>query len=137
MVEHRVIEVHTSGKACIDVTARVRALVQTAGIGEGLCNIFVRHTSASVVIQENADPDVLLDLLDWFEAAVEDGASMYRHRDEGPDDMSAHIRSALTATSVCIPICAGQLDLGTWQGIYLFEHRHGPMTRKLVVTLYS
>ena len=137
MVEHRTIDITTRGKGLVDITHDVRAIVRAAAVTDAICTVAVLHTSASIVIQENADPDVLSDVADWFEQHVEDGAPQYRHVDEGPDDMSAHIRSTLTATSVSIPVCAGEMLLGTWQGIYLFEHRHGPMHRKLVVSLCS
>jgi secondary thiamine-phosphate synthase enzyme len=136
MISHFSLEVVTHGKGLTDITERVADFLLREPVQEGLCNLFVCHTSASLVIQENADPDVLTDLLGWFERHVQDDHPAYTHTLEGPDDMSAHIRSALTHTSLSIPICAGKLALGTWQGIYLFEHRVHPMTRKVVVSLY-
>jgi len=135
MIRHFSLEVQTNGKGLTDITERVRELLGREPVEDGLCNLFVCHTSASLVIQDNADSDVLSDLSGWFERNVPDGHPDYRHTVEGPDDMSAHIRSALTQTSVSIPICAGQLALGTWQGVYLFEHRMHPMTRKVVVSV--
>jgi secondary thiamine-phosphate synthase enzyme len=137
MIQHHSFNVETSGKGLTDITERIVQHVSGSGLMDALCSVYVCHTSASVVIQENADPDVLTDLADWYSRNVLDGDPLYRHVDEGTDDMSAHIRSSLGATQVTIPVCAGALALGTWQGIYLFEHRHGPMSRKLVVTLYA
>lgn len=118
-----------------DITAEVERIVADAGVRVGLCHVFVQHTSASLLIQENADPDVLHDLEGWFSRHVIDGDPVFRHRAEGPDDMSAHIRAALTQTSLQVPVRDGQLALGTWQGLYLFEHRTRPHSRRLVVTI--
>jgi len=116
-----------------EVEQVVREFVRETGAREGLCTVFVRHTSASLVIQENADPDVRRDLEAFFARLVAEGDPLYRHTTEGPDDMPAHIRAALTATSLSIPIAAGKLALGTWQGIYLWEHRRERSERSLVV----
>ena len=129
------VVVQTPGRGLHDITQRVAAAVHDLGADTGLCHLFLQHTSASLTIQENADPDVLHDLADWFARAAPDGDPRYRHRDEGPDDMSAHIRTALTDTSLMIPVIEGRLALGTWQGIYLFEHRTRPHRRSIVVTL--
>ena len=137
MIRHFHLDVPTNGKGLTDITNDIKELLRRDPVDDGLCNLFVRHTSASLVIQENADPDVLHDLADWFARHAPDGHPNYRHTLEGPDDMSAHIRSALTQTSLSIPICAGDLALGTWQGVYLFEHRLQPMTREVLVSLYS
>jgi secondary thiamine-phosphate synthase enzyme len=118
-----------------DITTEVSAVVAASGVRVGLCHVFVQHTSASLTIQENADPDVLVDLEGWFARAVPDGDPRYRHRDEGPDDMSAHIRSALTQTSLWVPIDDGRLALGTWQGLYLYEHRTAPHQRRIVISI--
>lgn len=123
------------GRGLHDITSEVREVVSSSGVLTGLCHVFVQHTSASLTIQENADPDVLVDLEGWFARAVPDGDPRYRHRDEGPDDMSAHIRSALTQTSLWVPIASGRLALGTWQGLYLYEHRTQPHRRRLVLTI--
>jgi secondary thiamine-phosphate synthase enzyme len=104
-------------------------------VGEGLCTLFVHHTSASLVVCENADPDVRRDLEAWLSRAVPDGDALYRHTCEGPDDMPAHVRSALTATSLSIPVRGGRLDLGTWQGVYLYEHRHRGHRRRVSLTV--
>ena len=104
-------------------------------IGTGLLTVFVQHTSASLVIQENADPDVVRDLADYFERLAPENDPRYRHQDEGPDDMPAHLRAALTQTSLTIPVIGGRMALGTWQGIYLFEHRAAPHRRSVVLHL--
>ena len=116
-----------------DITPLVDQAVQRAGITTGICHVFLRHTSASLVIQENADPSARSDLEAWFERAAPDGDPVYDHTAEGPDDMPAHIRSALTSTSEQIPVAGGKLGLGTWQGIYLFEHRLRSGPRSLIV----
>ncbi len=118
------------------LTAQVAAVVERAGLASGLCTVFVRHTSASLVIQENADPTVRADLQRFFCRLIPDGdqpGARYQHDAEGPDDMPAHIKSALTQTSLGIPLLDGALGLGTWQGIYLWEHRRGPHRRELIV----
>ncbi len=117
-----------------DVTASIQEVVQRANLDRGICHIFVRHTSASLVIQENADPAVRRDLDAFFARLVPDGDPLFTHTDEGPDDMSAHVRAALTAVSLSIPVQAGRLALGTWQGIYLWEHRTHTHHRQLLVT---
>ena len=120
------LTVETSGQGLIEFTDDVVRWVASQGIGEGLLTLFCRHTSASLTIQENADPDVRADLETFFRRLVVEDPQLYRHRLEGPDDMPAHIRSALTDTSIQIPVASGRPLLGTWQGIYLFEHRaHG------------
>lgn len=125
------LEVDTRGPGLYEITAGVRAWVSREGIEDGLVTAFVRHTSASLVIQENAAPDVQADLDDFLRKLVPEDARLYRHSAEGGDDMPAHIRSALTATQVSIPLRAGQLRLGTWQGIYVFEHRRGRFRRSI------
>ena len=126
------IALKTDGKSLENITHAVAAIVQQSGIKTGLCTVFVRHTSASLIIQENADPDVLADLETVFSQLVPEGQP-YRHSSEGPDDMPSHIRSALTNTSEQIPIRNGRLVLGTWQGIYLWEHRRGLHQREIIV----
>jgi secondary thiamine-phosphate synthase enzyme len=126
------LTVATSGRDFVDISAEVQKLVQKSGIGVGLCVIFVRHTSASLVIQENADPAVLRDLGKWMQEIAPESRH-WEHADEGLDDMPAHVRSAITKTSESIPIANGRLVLGTWQGIYLWEHRHSPHRRQIVV----
>jgi secondary thiamine-phosphate synthase enzyme len=124
----------TPGRGLIDVTGRVVAFVRAQSIETGLLTVFCRHTSASLLIQENADPDVLRDLETFFRKIAPEG-DHYRHADEGPDDMPGHIRSALTQSSLSIPVTNGRLALGTWQAIYLYEHRAVSHRRELVLHL--
>jgi secondary thiamine-phosphate synthase enzyme len=133
--QSEIVKVTTRGAGLSDITQQVTAVVTKSGIREGLATLFIRHTSASLVIQENADRDVLRDLEDFFSRLVSRDLSLYRHTTEGPDDMPAHIRSALTQTSLSIPIARGALVLGTWQAIYLFEHRDAPHSREIVLHL--
>jgi secondary thiamine-phosphate synthase enzyme len=127
--------VRTDGQNLYDITARVQAWVADQGMEEGLLTLFLHHTSASLLIQENADPDVLYDLNDFFRRVVPEDMRHYRHTQEGPDDMPAHIRAALTTTDLAIPLAGGRMDLGRWQGIYLFEHRASPHERRLTLHL--
>lgn len=133
MVKH--LHVDTTGQGLHEITAKVADAVKGAGIDEGLCTIFVRHTSASLVIQENADPTAKSDLERWLARLVPEGDALFTHDTEGPDDMPAHVRAALTATSLSIPVLDGRLGLGTWQGIYLWEHRRAGGPRSVVVHL--
>ncbi len=126
------LQVKTNGKSFRRVTAEVQAIVEKSGVKTGICNLFLRHTSASLLIQENADPDVLQDLANFLAKLVPE-SGRYLHSTEGPDDMPAHIRTALTHTSEQIPIAQGRMVLGTWQGIYLWEHRQSGSMRELVV----
>jgi secondary thiamine-phosphate synthase enzyme len=128
----QLIRVKTQGKSLQKVTTKVAAVVAESGIQTGLCSLFLRHTSASLIIQENADPDVLLDLANFLAKLVPE-SDRYIHSTEGADDMPAHIRTVLTHTSEQIPIANGRLVLGTWQGIYLWEHRQRNHERELVV----
>ena len=121
----------TKGKGLYNITREIKLWVTQQKFSTGLLTIFVPHTSASIIIQENADPDVLHDLTNFFQQLVPEGSANYLHRSEGLDDMPAHIRSALTQTQVSIPVNSGSLSLGTWQDIYLFEHRIQPHTRKI------
>jgi len=127
------LTVETRGQGLVEVTRMVNAAVAEAKVGEGLCTVFVRHTSASLVIQENADPTAKTDLERWLNRLVPEGDPFYEHDTEGPDDMPAHIKSALTQTSLGIPIIDGRLALGTWQGIYLWEHRLRGGEREIVL----
>ena len=131
MVEQLIVE--TSGQGLLEITPKVNAVVAHAGIDDGVCTIFVRHTSASLVIQENADPSAKRDLERWLNRLVPEGDPFYEHDTEGPDDMPSHIKAALTATSLSVPIMKKRLALGTWQGIYLWEHRRRGSRRELVV----
>ena len=127
--------VATRGKGLYNINAEIERWVEGQNIRQGLLTVFIRHTSASLVTQENADPDVLSDLNNFFSRLVPDGDPSYVHSSEGPDDMPAHIRSALTLTQLSIPVMGGQMTLGTWQDIYLFEHRAMPHRRKIVLHL--
>ncbi len=129
----QLLTIGTRGKDFHRITHEVQKVVSKSGISTGLCTIFVRHTSASLIIQENADPDVLVDLANFFSKLVPEDSKLYEHSTEGPDDMPAHIRSMLTKTSEQIPISQGRLLLGTWQGIYLWEHRQSSHQREIVV----
>jgi secondary thiamine-phosphate synthase enzyme len=130
-LDHLIVK--TSGQGLIEITAQVRDFVSAQGMTTGLLTLYCRHTSASLLIQENADPDVQKDLLDFFARLVPEGRNLYVHTTEGPDDMPAHIRAALTQVHLSIPIADGRLVLGTWQGIYLFEHRRHPHQREIVL----
>jgi len=131
---HRV-QVATRGKGLYPITREVAQWVDGQGLHTGLLTAFIQHTSASLTIQENADPDVVRDLDEFFERLVPEGAPWYRHTIEGSDDMPAHIRAALTQTQLTIPVVDGRLALGTWQGIYVFEHRSSPHRRGIVLHL--
>ena len=133
MIKH--LAVNVSGQGLHEITDRIQAAVREVGINEGLCTLFVQHTSASLLIQENADPAVKHDLEHWFNRLAPENDPLYTHQNEGPDDMPGHIKSALTATHLCIPVSGGRLALGTWQGIYLWEHRHKRGARQSVVHL--
>ncbi len=127
--------ISTRGKGTYEITDRVHAIVRDSGIRTGTATVFVRHTSCSLVIFENADPSARTDLHAFFEKLVPDDTSYFVHTCEGPDDMPSHLRMALTRTSEVIPIMDGRMALGTWQGIFLFEHRRAPHTREIVVSV--
>jgi secondary thiamine-phosphate synthase enzyme len=127
--------VASSGRGFTEITEHLRTAVFASGCQSGLLTAFVHHTSASLIICENADSQVLRDLDAWMSRAVPDGDPLFRHTAEGPDDMPAHVRSVLTATSLSIPVAQGRLDLGTWQGIYLYEHRSAPHQRQISMTV--
>ncbi|MBI2586116.1 MAG: YjbQ family protein [Rhodospirillales bacterium] len=129
------LSVATPGQGLTEITGEVAKWVEGQGVTTGVLTLYCRHTSASLVIQENADPDVRRDLETFFKRLVKEDESLYRHTAEGADDMPAHIRSALTPASLAIPVGGGRLALGTWQGIYLFEHRRRPHARQLVLHL--
>lgn len=133
MHHQETLTIKTRGRGMTDITDPIGDVVNRAKAGIGLCTIFIRHTSASLIVQENADPNVQRDLESYFARLVADGDPIYRHTAEGPDDMSAHIRGVLTATSLAIPITSERLALGTWQAIYLWEHRTSPHHREIVV----
>jgi secondary thiamine-phosphate synthase enzyme len=127
------LTIEATGPGLIEFTDKTARIVASSGIVTGLAHLFCRHTSASLLIQENADPDVQRDLVAFFKRLVPDCDPLFVHRSEGPDDMPAHVKSALTQTTLTIPIADGRLMLGTWQGIYLFEHRTRPHSRSVVV----
>jgi len=129
------LTIPTRGKGLYEFTREVRQWVGKQGIGSGLLTVFLQHTSASLLIQENADPDVRRDLLEYFERLVPENTPWFRHTLEGPDDMPSHIRAALTAVTLSIPVRGGAPALGTWQGIYVFEHRTAPEKRHIVLHL--
>ena len=131
----KTLSYETPGRSTRDITRDVNAVVGKSGLDAGLCHVFIRHTSASLMICENADPTVREDVERWMTQAVPDGDPMYAHDMEGPDDMPGHIRSILTGMDLSVPITGGRLNLGTWQGIYLYEHRSAAHTREVVVTL--
>jgi secondary thiamine-phosphate synthase enzyme len=129
------IQVSTSGRGTYDISRHVQDFVSSARISTGICHIFIKHTSASLMLCENADPAVLRDLETFMERQVPDGDPMFTHTAEGPDDMPAHVRSVLTQSDINLPIADGRCALGTWQGIYLWEHRYAPHQRKVLLTL--
>jgi secondary thiamine-phosphate synthase enzyme len=129
------MHVATRGKGLYPITTEIADWTKQQGLGTGLLTVFIQHTSASLTIQENADPDVVRDIAEFFERLAPENAPFYRHTTEGPDDMPAHIRAALTPTQLSIPLINGALALGTWQGIYLFEHRVNPHRRSVVLHL--
>lgn len=134
LTHQQTLKVSTTGRESHEITRDIAAVVGASGINTGTVHVFLQHTSASLMICENADPDVRRDLEDFFGRLVEDGDPRFRHRSEGADDMSAHVRSILTHTDLTLPISAGDLALGTWQGIFVWEHRYRGYERGLVVT---
>ncbi len=133
MISTLTLDVRRQG--LLDFSEELNAVVNGAGLDEGLCTLFIQHTSASLLIQESYDPSARRDLESWLNRLVPENDPLYTHTLEGPDDMPAHIKAALTASSVAIPVIGGQLALGTWQGVYLWEHRHQPGRRRVIVHL--
>ena len=129
--------IRTSGRGFTEITAAVQRFVGDSGIGQGLCNVFLAHTSASLLLCENADGDVRADLERFMQRLAPDGDPLFAHVSEGPDDMPAHVRSVLTQNSIMLPVSGGRCLLGTWQGLYLWEHRHHGHVRTLVLTLWG
>jgi secondary thiamine-phosphate synthase enzyme len=127
------LTIATEGRGLVEITGEIVSFLALLGLETGLLTVFCPHTSASLLIQENADADVRADLESWFERAAPEGRGRYKHDTEGPDDMPSHIRAALTQTQISIPIITGKLALGTWQGVYLFEHRRAPQRREVVL----
>ena len=128
-------DLSVDGQGLYDITSQVAAAVAQSGVGDGLATVFIQHTSASLLIQENADSAVQVDLQNWLSRLVPELDSLYTHTEEGPDDMPAHIKGALTAVQVAVPVIEGRLALGVWQGIYLWEHRHSARTRSIVLNV--
>jgi secondary thiamine-phosphate synthase enzyme len=135
MISQQTLSFRTRSRGTTDITAEVARVVATSGVRTGLCTAFVQHTTASLVLCENADPDVRRDLETLFARLAPDGDPAWRHDTEGPDDMASHARSILAGPSVTMPVAGGRLALGTWQGLYLWEHRHAPHERRVIVTV--
>ena len=135
MLHQKKLRFSTKGRGTYNITGQITETIEKSGIKSGICHIFIQHTSASLILCENADPTVREDLNVYMAKLVKDGDSAYKHKDEGPDDMPAHIRTVLTQSSLSIPVDGGRDTLGTWQGIYLWEHRTHPHQRKITVTV--
>lgn len=135
MIAQQEITIATDGRGTYDLSRQVQQAVADSGVSTGMCSVFVRHTSASLMLCENADPDVMRDMETFMSRTVPDGDPMFTHTAEGPDDMPAHVRSVLTQSDLNLPVADGQCALGTWQGVYLWEHRHAPHSRRVMVTV--
>ncbi|MFB1479488.1 secondary thiamine-phosphate synthase enzyme YjbQ [Corallococcus sp. RDP092CA] len=135
MYQAKELTVSTLGRGLVDITGEVQQAVKATGIREGLCTLFLHHTSASLIIGENADPVVQRDLEAFFSRLVRDGDPLFQHDAEGPDDMPAHVRTVLTQVSLTVPVRDGEADLGTWQGVYVWEHRTSPHRRRVTVSV--
>lgn len=135
MVNTRIIQIHTNGQALYEITDKICDFIESKQVIEGLCTLFIQHTSASLIIQENADPSAKRDLERWLSRFVKEDDPLYTHTAEGSDDMPAHIKSVLTNTSISIPVNSGRLVLGTWQGVYLWEHRKASHVRQVAINL--
>ena len=135
MIHQEILRLQTSGRGTYDITAKVTAAVRDSGVLTGLCHLFLQHTSASLIICENADPSVRRDLEHLLMRLAPDGDPIYEHTQEGPDDMPAHARAILTNMEMTLPVSEGHCALGTWQGVYLYEHRHHPHERRVILTV--
>ena len=135
MIRQEELSISTGGRGTYDLSNDIQQVVASSGIRTGICHVFVRHTSASLMLCENADPAVRHDLETFMQRCAPDGDPMFTHTDEGPDDMPAHVRSVLTQSDLNLPICEGRCALGTWQGVYLWEHRLAPHRRKVMLTI--
>ncbi len=131
------VSIATKGRGTYEITRQIERVVAASGVEQGLCTVFVHHTSASLIVCENAEPEVRRDLERFFARLVPDGDPDFRHTDEGPDDMPAHVRSILTQTSITLPVARSRCDLGTWQGIYLWEHRAAPHSRRITISVLA
>lgn len=132
-----ILEISSSGRGTIEITHDIQSMLRRSEISTGVCHVFVHHTSASLIICENADADVRVDLESFMQKIVPDGDPMFSHTSEGEDDMPAHVRSVITQTDITVPVTKGKLALGIWQGIYLWEHRHQGHQRQLTVTIHG
>ena len=137
MFQARSFTLSTRGRGTYEITDEIQRIVRDSKVGQGLCTVFLHHTSASLIVCENAEPEVRRDLERFFARLAPDGDPEFLHTDEGPDDMPAHVRSILTQTSLSIPVSGGRCDLGTWQGVYLWEHRTSPHRRRVTVAVLS
>lgn len=137
MIRQHTLALTTDGRGSYEITSQIQPLVRQSGIGAGLCHLFVCHTSASLMVMENADPDVRHDLETLLARLAPDGDPAYRHTLEGADDMAAHARTLLTQVSLTLPVSDGRCRLGTWQGVFLYEHRYRPHRREIIVTLHG
>jgi len=137
MITQHTLNISTHGRETVNITREINDLVTSSGLTAGIANIFVQHTSASLILCENADPAVRQDLESFMAKITPDGDPLYQHTDEGPDDMSAHVRTVLTESSLSVPFSSAHLLLGTWQGIYLWEHRTHPHNRRIIITLHG
>lgn len=137
MMKQASITIRTHGRGTYEITGDVQRVVRDSGVSTGLCHVFIHHTSASLMLCENADPSVRSDLETFMSKLVPDGDAMFRHTAEGPDDMPAHVRSVLTQSGLDLPVDGGRLDLGTWQGIFVWEHRHAPHRRRITLTVHG
>jgi secondary thiamine-phosphate synthase enzyme len=134
-MSNHAFEKSVDGQGLYDITAQVSSAVASSGVQDGLATVFIQHTSASLLVQENADPAVQADLQNWLSRLVLENDPLYTHTEEGPDDMPGHIKGALTAVQVGVPVMQGKLALGVWQGVYLWEHRHSARTRSIIVNV--
>ena len=137
MIYQETLRIHTHGRGTINISSQLNSTLSASGIRTGIANIFVQHTSASLILCENADPTVRRDLEAFMHRITPDGDPLYQHTDEGPDDMSAHVRTVLTDSSLSIPFSSGQLLLGIWQGVFLWEHRTQAHNRQIIISLYG
>jgi secondary thiamine-phosphate synthase enzyme len=135
LISQHELQVSTDGRGTYDISRDVQQLVRESGVRSGICHVFIRHTSASLMLCENADPAVLRDMESFMKRTVPDGDPMFTHTAEGPDDMPAHVRSVLTQSDLNLPVADGRCALGTWQGVFLWEHRYAPHRRKVLVTI--